>query len=77
MLGLLHLLLVHRLVYHSGNLNISAKRKPSDAVFSIAVLWLELEQVKPRVEEEIEFLDPYLKQFREEEVSALVQNHKD
>ena len=77
MLGLLHLLLVHRLVYHSGNLYISSKRKPSDAVLSIAVLRLELEQVKPRIEEEIEFLDPYLKQFREEEVSALVQNHKD
>ena len=73
---LFHLLGVHRFVNHTRYLAVAAERKPTDAVRSVAVLRLELEQTEPRVEEEVELLDAHSEELREEEVSALVQEHE-
>jgi len=74
---LLHLLGIHRLVNHTRYLAVATERKPTDAVGWITLLRLELEQTEPRVEEEVELLDTYAKEFREEEVSALMQKHEE
>ena len=74
---LLHLFGVHRLVNHTRYLAVATEWQPADAVGSVAFLRLELEQTEPRVEEEVELLDAYAKEFREEEVSALMQKHEE
>ena len=62
---------------YARNLAISAQRQPAYAVSGLAALGLELEEVEPRVEEQIELLDPYAEKFREKEVPSLVEQHKD
>ena len=81
LLGLFHLLGVETLVNHTGNLTVAAQRKPAHTVLRVAVLGLELKQAAvpfpyAGVEEEIEFVDAYTKEFGEEEVAALVEQHQ-
>ena len=59
---LFHLFGVHRLVYHTRDFAISSQRQPAYAVLRIAMFGLVLEQGKPRVEENIKLLHPYLKE---------------
>ena len=39
--------------------------------------WLELEEVEPWIEEQIELLHSYAKELGEEKVSALMEQHQD
>ena len=41
------------------------------------MLWLELKEMEPRVEKEIELLHSYTEELGEEEVSALMEQHQD
>jgi len=43
---------IHRLIDHTGNLHISAKRQPADAVFTVALFKAEKLNV-PGVEEKV------------------------
>ena len=40
------------------------------------MLWLELKEMEPRVEKEIELLHSYTEELGEEEVSALMEQDK-
>ena len=71
--GLLHLLRVEALVNHTGYLAVATQWQPSDAVFRIAVLGLELEQAELPVEEDVELINPHSEELGEEEVTTLVQ----
>ena len=77
LLRLFHLFSIETLVYHTRNLTISSERQPSQTVSGIRILWLELEEMEPRVEEQIELLYSYAEEFGEEEVSALMEQHQD
>ena len=72
--GQFHLLLVHRLVDHAGDLAVSAQRQPAQPVFGVAAL--EFEERKPRVEEDIELVDADFEDPRHEEVSQFVNAHQ-
>ena len=74
---LFHLLGIETLVDHTRNLAISSEWQPSQTVSGIRVLWLELEKMEPRIEEQIELLHSYAEELREEEVSALMEQHQD
>lgn len=60
--GLFHLFGIHRLVYHAGNLDVTAQRQPSYGIFRITSLGFELEQCKPGVKEQAEFFYTHLEQ---------------
>ena len=72
--GLLHLFGIHRLIYHSRNLTVTAQRQPPHTVFRIAVLRLVLEQREPRVKKDIELLYTYLEKARKEKVSSFMND---
>ena len=72
--GLLHLLLVHRLVDHAGDLDITAQRQPSQTVFRVLVP--ELEEREPGVEEDVELLDADVEDAGHEEVPEFVNSHQ-
>ena len=69
---LLHLLGIHRLVYHTRNFHIATQRHPANTIFRITVLRLEFEQRKPRVKEYVELLSLTLK--RREKENVLMDN---
>ena len=69
------------LVYHTGNLTVSAQRKPAHAILRVAALGLELKQAAVPlpdggVEEQVEFVNTYAKELGEEEVAALVEQNQ-
>ena len=72
---LFHLFGIKTFIYHTRNLAISSEWQPSQTIGSIRILWFELEEMEPRVEEQIELLHSYTKEFGEEEVSALMEQH--
>ena len=74
--GLLHLLGVKTLVYHSRYLAVSTKRQPPHTVCRVALLWLELKDMKPWVEEKIKLLNPYAKELGKKKMSSLVYQHQ-
>ncbi len=65
-IGCSELLGIETLVYHTRNLAISTQWQPSQTVSGIRVLWLELEEVEPWIEEQIELLHSYAKELGEE-----------
>ena len=67
---LFHLLGIHRLVDHAGNLHIAAERNPSYAVSGFSLF--EFEQREPRIEEEVELFHPRAEKAREKEMSEFV-----
>ena len=71
---LLHLLGVHTLIDHAGNLDIAAKGQPADGVGGVTVLGLPLKWREPWVEEETKLLYSYLEELGKEEVSPLVEH---
>ena len=73
---LLHLLGIETLVYHTRDFAISTQWQPSDTISRIRMLWLELKEMEPRVEKEIELLHSYTEELGEEEVSALMEQDK-
>ena len=80
--GTAHLLCVEALVDHACNLAIAAQGKPACTILCVAVLGFELENrsipfADAYVEEHIEFLNAYAKEFGEEEVASLMQQHKE
>ncbi len=74
--GLLHLLRVHRFVYHARNLDVTAEGQPPDAVGRVAPFRFELKRCEPRVEEKAELLHAYLEEFGEEEVTSFVKKNE-
>ena len=74
--GLLHLLGVETLVYHSGYLAIASQWQPTHTIGGVALLGFELKDMKPGVEEQIKLLDPYAKEFGKEEMASLVYKHQ-
>ena len=72
---LFHLFGIETLINHTRNLAISSERQPSQTISSIRILRFELEEMEPRVEEQIELLHSYTEEFGEEEVSALMEQH--
>ena len=70
--GLFHLLRVEALVYHARYLAVSAEWQPAHTIGCVAVLWLELEQMEPGVEEKEEFLYSYAKKLGKKEVASLM-----
>ena len=72
--GGLHLLEVHTLVDHTSNLHIATQRQPAYAILGLATL--PLEERKPRIEEDIKFLNANLKDTRHNKMSKLVNRHK-
>ena len=70
----LHLLLVHTLVDHACDLDITSEREPSDTVFGVAAL--PLEEREPRIKEYVELFDADLEYARHDEVSELVNRHQ-
>ena len=89
---LLELFGIHRLIYHSGNLDISAEREPADAVGCVApcgavavgirvltivfAFWLVGVGCEPRVEEQTEFLNLNAKKACKNVVTKLVDDYK-
>ena len=71
-----HLLLIHALVDHAGDLTIATKRQPADTVFRIAILRLKLEQREPGVKEEVELLHSHLKQPGKNKMPELMHQHQ-
>ena len=67
---LFHLFLVHRFVDHAGDLDVAAQRQPAQTVLRVAPL--ELEERKPRVEEDVEFFDADLESPGHQEVPEFV-----
>jgi hypothetical protein len=76
LLRLLHLFGVHRLVYHSGYLDVTAQRQPSYRILRITSLGFELEQGKPRVKEQAEFFYTHLEQPGKKEMPAFMNNNE-
>ena len=74
---LLELLGIETLIYHTRNLAVSTQWQPSQTISGIRVLWLELEEVEPWIEEQIKLLHSYAKELGEEKVSALMEQHQD
>jgi hypothetical protein len=72
---LFHLFLVHRFVDHAGDLDVAAQRQPAQTVLRVAPL--ELEERKPRVEEDVEFFDADLESPGHQEVPEFVNAHED
>ena len=67
---------VHALVHHTRYLAVAAEGQPADAVGCIAVLGLELKEVEPRVEEEIELLYAHPEELCREHVAHLMQENQ-
>ena len=72
----LHLFGIEALINHACYLTVASQGNPPNAILRIAVLGLELKEAELIVEEEIELLDPYAKEFGEEEMATLVQQNK-
>lgn len=62
-------------VYHTGNFYIASEGKPADAVNGIADLFLN--DGKPGIKEEIEFLYPALEPAGRDIMTKFVQDDKD
>ena len=60
---LLHLIGIERFVDHTRYLAVAAQRQPAYTICSVALARLELEEVKPRVEEQEEFLNSYTEEL--------------
>ena len=71
--GTLHLVGIHRLVYHAGYLHIAAQRQPAEGIGGLAVLGFELEEREPGIEEETELLYSHLEDLCGQKVSSLMQ----
>ena len=67
---------IHALVHHAGNLAVAAEGQPADAVGGLTVLGLELEEVEPWVEEEIELLHSHAEELCREHVTHFVEQHQ-
>ena len=70
-----HLLLVHALVDHAGNLDVAAEREPTDAVDRFPDFLLPKGALD--VEEEEELLDAGLEQARRDEVPQFVEDDQE
>ena len=60
---LLHLLGIERFVNHTRYLAVATQRQPAYTICSVALARLELEEVKPRVEEQEELLNSYAEEL--------------
>ncbi len=69
-----HLLLVLALVDHARDLDVTAERHPTHAVNGVA--YSLLPQREPRVEEQVEPLDPHPESPGEDEVPELVDENQ-
>ena len=84
---LFHLLRIHALVHHTGNLDVSPQGNPSDAILRLVVLEERektgkplvagTEQMEPGIEKHIELLHTDTEEFGETKVSPLVQQHQE
>ena len=78
--GLLHLLGIKTLVYHSRYLAVSSQGQPAHAILGIALARLETEQFSGpfadvHIENDKEFLHPYTEEFGEKHVASLVKEY--
>ena len=70
---LLHLLGIHRLIYHSCYLAVTAKGQPTYAIGGVAVLGFILKEMEPRIKKKIKLFYTNTKELGKKEMTALMQ----